>query len=329
MEKEENRKTIIDVFWRQTAILLASIVPYIMYFNNIVERIGLIPTIAILLIWIIATYFPVFRRRKEIHNALTTWIKERKEKTSQRLRKLRYKVHDFIIKTSKYKIHIALIIVLFILAGIAVFVFCIKNSSSTYQIPCVIGSIQDVAINTLQNQGFVVAVREEFNDKVTGGNIISQSPAAGSTQLRGSVVTIVVSLGRDTIQVPDVVRNTQSVATNTLQNQGFSVMAKEEFHYTVAEGNVISQSPVAGSSENRGSAVTIVVSRGRATVQVPNVVDNTQSVATNTLQNQGFSATVREEFPRNCILPAAGDCDIILPSATVLRNSSLIVTENP
>jgi len=130
------------------------------------------------------------------------------------------------------------------------------------QVPDVVGQSQNSARNNLQDAGFSVSVREEHSSSVASGNVISQSPSAGSSQARGSTVTITVSMGPDTLQVADIVGYSQSSATSTLQNQGFVVSVTTGYSEHVPEGRVISQSPAGGSAAEQGNTVTIVVSQG-------------------------------------------------------------------
>jgi serine/threonine-protein kinase len=63
----------------------------------------------------------------------------------------------------------------------------------------------------------------------------------------------------------------------------------------VRSGRVIETSPPEGSSVRKGTTVTLVVSRGKEKVAVPNVVGSTQEDAERTLQDAGLQATAREE----------------------------------
>ncbi len=77
-------------------------------------------------------------------------------------------------------------------------------------------------------------------------------------------ITAGFQLGGALVTVPDVVGNTQAVGTATLQGSGFVVAVQNAYSGVVAAGNIISQSPTAGSSAASGSTVTIVVSLGAA-----------------------------------------------------------------
>jgi hypothetical protein len=62
-------------------------------------------------------------------------------------------------------------------------------------VPDVVGQSQASGTAELEGEGFVVAVATAFSSTVPAGDIISQSPTAGTEAAAGSTVTITVSLG--------------------------------------------------------------------------------------------------------------------------------------
>ena len=65
----------------------------------------------------------------------------------------------------------------------------------------VVGRTQEEAIKTLEKQGFAVYVRENTDETVPAGSVISQSPDGSSSQKEGSTITIFVSTGKKDINV--------------------------------------------------------------------------------------------------------------------------------
>src|SRR5205807_5530243 len=102
-----------------------------------------------------------------------------------------------------------------------------------------------------------------------------------------------VSSGPAQIAVANVVAQAESKRTNTLTGERISVMAVTmQSSSTVAAGNVISESPTAGTRVASGSAVTLVVSTGSpgpAQVTVPNVVGQSQAAATSAITAAGLT----------------------------------------
>ena len=93
--------------------------------------------------------------------------------------------------------------------------------------PNVVGSAFETAESQLQGVGFAVA-REDVEDDAAAGIVVGQSPAAGTQQGKGSVITLQVSKGPATSQVPDVTSQTEADARAQLRASGFEVQVVEE-----------------------------------------------------------------------------------------------------
>ena len=103
----------------------------------------------------------------------------------------------------------------------------------------------------------------------------------------GSKVTLSVSGGPNTVEVPDLAGFTVEEATAALKNLGLSVGGTQKVNNTrVDKGKVVESSPAAGQSVDVGSAVTLKVSSGK--VVVPDVVGLTRDEAASTLSDLGF-----------------------------------------
>jgi len=128
-------------------------------------------------------------------------------------------------------------------------------------VPNVIGSAFETAQSMLQGAGFAVA-REEVEDASAAGTVVGQNPAAGTQQSKGSVITLQVSAGPQTSQVPDVTSQTEADARAQLEQSGFQVQVVEEIVEDGGlDGLVLSQDPEGGSDAEEGSRVVIVVGR--------------------------------------------------------------------
>jgi len=97
---------------------------------------------------------------------------------------------------------------------------------------------------------------------VPEGEVISQNPAPQAMADKGSEITVVVSAGAERVDIPNVLGQTQTTATNRLRDEGFEVVVRTASNASVPEGNVISTDPAPGESARPGSSVTIVVSTG-------------------------------------------------------------------
>lgn len=128
---------------------------------------------------------------------------------------------------------------------------------------------------TLQQKGLIVKLEEKNSTTVEAGKIIRTTPGAGVKVKSGDKVTIVVSKGEEAkIAVPSLAGTSQTQAMSTLQSLGLKVgRITSEYSDTVAAGNVISQDPQPGSNVNKGTTVSIVVSKGKRPVTPPPTTD--------------------------------------------------------
>ena len=103
------------------------------------------------------------------------------------------------------------------------------------------------------------------SSSVPSGEVISQSPAAGTNVTSGTAVTVVVSSGPAMVSVPNVVSDTVSQATTALQAVGLTLGNQTTAtSNSVPSGEIISENPAASTSVADGAAVSVVVSSGPA-----------------------------------------------------------------
>ena len=137
--------------------------------------------------------------------------------------------------------------------------------------PDVVGLTQADATALITQASLVVAVTTGTSPTAPVGTVISQNPAAGTNRNFGTTVNIVVSIGT---VAPNVVTPTRTLAaaTTIITNAGMVVGTVTSANSaTVPSGNIISQSPAAGTIVDPGSAMALVKSLGPPTVLVPNV----------------------------------------------------------
>ena len=130
-------------------------------------------------------------------------------------------------------------------------------------VPNVVGQTKDNAVNVLKNAGLNVTVKEAYSTTVTAGMVISQSVQSGSQIESGSTVEIVVSLGKEQVEVPNVVSYTEERATQELSAKGLTVSVKKK-NSNDPIGTVIAQNPVGGTKVDAGTTVEITISIGPA-----------------------------------------------------------------
>ena len=126
----------------------------------------------------------------------------------------------------------------------------------------VVGASKDAAVATLQGLGLNVTVAQEYSDTVAAGVVINQSVAADTEVQKGSDITITVSQGAKPVKVAKVVGSNKDAAIAVLQTSGLTVSVTEEYSESVAAGIVIRQNVAENTEVQKGSNITIVVSKG-------------------------------------------------------------------
>ena len=125
------------------------------------------------------------------------------------------------------------------------------------QVPYVVGQPREAARDALRAQGLKVAATEVESDEPKG-QVISTDPAAGQSVAEGTLVTLSVSDGPES--VPDVRGLKQGEATRVLRQAGFGVETRTDAASTEPKGTVVDQFPSAGGEADRGDTVIIFVS---------------------------------------------------------------------
>jgi serine/threonine-protein kinase len=162
------------------------------------------------------------------------------------------------------------------------------------KVPATAGLTREEASEKLEESGFEVKVEQVTSAAVEEGLVIHSEPSAGDTVTNGSDVTLVVSRGPKLTKVPVLVGTQRSVAVQQIRGRGLEPSIGEE-ESNSPEGEVISQSPAAGSEVEAGSTVSIVVSSGEQQAQVPNVIGRLRAEAVQAVREAGLSPTVEEE----------------------------------
>ena len=170
----------------------------------------------------------------------------------------------------------------------------VSNGPGSSEVPATAGLSREEATEKLEAAGFGVQVQTVSSDAVEEGLVIHSEPSAGETATNGSDVTLVVSAGPKRAKVPVLVGSQRRLAVQQIRGRGLTPSVSEEESDSPA-GEVIGQSPSAGSEVEAGSAVAIVVSSGKQQAKVPNVVGKLRSEAVQAVREAGLSPTVEEE----------------------------------
>jgi eukaryotic-like serine/threonine-protein kinase len=182
-------------------------------------------------------------------------------------------------------------------------------------LPNVVGKTFEDASAMLQKAGFPAQQGDSRFTKNTPANVVLQEdPPAGSRQKRGTTVVLAISGGQKSAEVPVTTNMSQQQARIAIENTGLTMGNVTEQVSDQPRGLVIASSPPAGTSIPLPGSVDIVLSKGPATVQVPDLYGRTLGEARSMIEQLGLriAGTSRDTSslqPENTVIkqfPAAG-----------------------
>jgi serine/threonine-protein kinase len=171
----------------------------------------------------------------------------------------------------------------------------VSSGPGTAQVPSVDGLTRSQARARLQRLGFQIEERRESSDTVPSGKAIRTSPPAKTSLKKGSQVILLISTGKEQVQVPDVTGQSFDAASKQLTDLGFKVVRRDQPSQSEDPGTVLKQSPGANQKIDKGSTITVAVARQPQDVEVTDVTGETQNDAVQRLSKDGFEIKIVEQ----------------------------------
>ncbi len=190
----------------------------------------------------------------------------------------------------------------FLIAYTAVFLFAFPAQVLPDDgiLPNVVGKTFENASAILQKAGFPSQQGESrFHRTVPANVVLQEDPPAGSRQKRGTTVVLALSAGQKTAEVPVTNNMSQQQARIAIENTGLTLGNVSEQLADAPRGLVIATSPAAGTQVQLPGSVDIVLSKGPATVQMPDFYGRSVGEARDTSSLQPENTVIRQ-------IPAAG-----------------------
>ena len=143
-----------------------------------------------------------------------------------------------------------------------------------------------------------------YNARAPEGTVLSQSPSPGTELARGGAVTLDVSAGQQTAEVPPVIGASEQQARALIETAGFEVgEVTRQPTNVVSVGAVAASDPAPGTRLNVPARVGLVVSSGRVDVRVPVLVGRPLDDARRLLAAAGLALGEVAVDPRAVDLP--------------------------
>jgi eukaryotic-like serine/threonine-protein kinase len=120
-----------------------------------------------------------------------------------------------------------------------------------------------------EDRGLLLDEQPDFSEDVPEDSVIRTDPEAGTQVREGDRITVFVSTGEETVEVPTLVGQTRNEANITLTQADLRLGAVDDEFSDRPEGTVIRSNPAAGTTVDTGSQVDIVLSRGPEPTPTP------------------------------------------------------------
>jgi eukaryotic-like serine/threonine-protein kinase len=221
---------------------------------------------------------------------------------------------------------VAAAVLIGLLAGFAL------TRDTTTEVPNVTGNQLNVAIALLQQNGFSIEEVKRVQREAPANEVLEQDPAASPPADEASLdcafitffcskpkVTLTVSSGPGSAQVPSTAGLSREEAEESLEDAGFKPRVETVNSEKVEEGLVIHSEPGGGQTATRGSEVVLSVSSGPKLAKVPVLVGTQRSVAVQQIRGRGFAPSVEEEessSPAGQVIRQAPSAGSQLPSGS-------------
>ncbi|AOR34828.1 serine/threonine protein kinase [Streptomyces fodineus] len=167
------------------------------------------------------------------------------------------------------------------------------NSGQFTKVPPLLSKTEAQARHRLKAAGLEVGqIKREYDDAVQRGTVIGTDPQPGARIRDHDSVKLTISLGPETVNVPDVTGRTLAEARARLKADGLEPgMVTQEFSQDVTKGSVIATTPRAGTKRHAGSAIALTVSKG-GPVDVPDVTGDDPADAKQQLTDAGLKVEI-------------------------------------
>jgi len=190
-----------------------------------------------------------------------------------------------------------MVIVLMLASAVGVGAWWLGSGRWTV-VPNLMGLQRGAVAGALSSADLKANLTDDHNDTVPGDTVIRSDPAPGQRAMRGSEITVVISLGHPV--VPDLpAGSTPEEAQRAVQQADLSPRLDPDaarFDDTVPAGAVIGLQPASGTMLTVGAPVTVVLSKGPAPATVPDVRNLPQTAAVSVLTRAGLTVQVQRQF---------------------------------
>ena len=151
-----------------------------------------------------------------------------------------------------------------------------------------VGISQEEAEQKLGEAGIAMKFKMDYSEEYEEGLIIKQSIDENIVVHEFDKIIVTVSKGPKPFEIKDYKGTDIDVVEKEAKELGLELKIEKKFSSKYDKGEVISQTPKAGTEVKRGDTISLVVSKGAEQVKVPDITGKTKSDAEKALKKAGF-----------------------------------------
>lgn len=173
-------------------------------------------------------------------------------------------------------------------------VVTLSKGKERFIVPDLSGLKPDVAQSLIDENKLIVGeIVEEFSSDFAKGTIMRTTPPRGERVKRDTTLTLVISKGIEQVGLTSYIGKSGEQALNELTEAGFEVDTKYVYSEDLPAGAVVSQSPSTEQAD-KGSTITLRVSKGTEFVFVPNIFALNEEKAVATLKDLELKVVLKK-----------------------------------
>lgn len=186
-----------------------------------------------------------------------------------------------------------------------------SEASGQVAVPGILGKTEEEARELLKEYGLGMNFAgEKASSEYEEGQIMEQEPAEGEMAEKNSTVSYTVSTGSDLVMIPELENKSVSDAEQELDALGLKSEQEYVYDESVDQGRVSDTSPGQGTEVERGTVVTLYISKGQSDTQesdedsdepiaVPDVTGQSSEAAQAVLESLGLVVQIETEEDPN------------------------------
>lgn len=158
----------------------------------------------------------------------------------------------------------------------------VSKGAGMVKVPDVTNEDISDAYEKLMDMGFDVVEQRQYSNELAKDKVISQSIAAGvEVKPKQTTITLVVSKGKspkprkNLIKLKNLKNYSLKSAQDYAKENGLTLQISQKYSDSVEKGMIIAMKPAAGTNVQRGSTISVTVSKGaKSDTQDTNITKN-------------------------------------------------------